>query len=145
MDPITTLGAVVGIVQHATTALSSKAAYTLGSAVPSASDLETFSPSLNDFSRLLKDGRTYCSDHIYLSAAKNIKKCVGRYVELDKPLGKYGGSGKWKIRVRFAYREKEMGKLMARLRDSKGALILIIWNLDVEMQLPGIVCLDSLE
>lgn len=146
MDPLTAIGAVASIVQLAQGALTlSKTLYSFGAAVASANDdiqlladdLKTFSQSLTLLSRLLEDSKSWYSDDIYLLTAKVIKDCAELYVKIDKVLVKLGCNGKstWKHRVKFVYREKEIRKLMKRLRDMKGTLATILMSLQVDLQL----------
>lgn len=146
MDPITAIGAVASVVQLAGAALSlSQTLYTLGSAVVSAGedvqaladDLKTFSQSLTLLSRLLEDSKSWYTDDIYLLTAKIIKDCSELYLKIDKVLIKLGGNGKstWKLRVKFVYKESQIRKLLARLRDMKGTLATILMSLQVDLQL----------
>jgi hypothetical protein len=146
MDPLSAIGAVASVVQLAGAALSlSKTLYSLGSDIGSASDdvhtladdLKTFSQSLILLSRLLEDSKSWYSDDIYLLTAKIIKDCAELYVKIDKILVELGGNGKstWKTRVKFVYKEGQIRKLLAWLRDMKGTLATILMSLQVDMQL----------
>ena len=86
---------------------------------------------------MLEDSKSWYTDDIYLLTAKIIKDCAELYVKIDKILMKLGSNGKsnWKMRVKFVYKERQIKKLLERLRDMKGTLATILMSLQVDLQL----------
>jgi hypothetical protein len=87
--------------------------------------------------RLLEDGKSWYSDDVYIITAKIIKDCKELYVKIDRILVKLGANGKmsWKLKVKFAYKEGQIRKLMKRLADMKGTLITVVLSLELDLEL----------
>ena len=135
------LGGIATIAQLATTVYSiSKTLYEVSSALSTAPsdiadlarDLETFSDELHLLSSLLngKDGRY--ADRVYRLTTKIIGDCASIRGKIDRIIGKLrkkskNGDGKGEInvwgKVKWLYEEREILKLLARLRDLKLSLM----------------------
>ncbi|KAF4625539.1 hypothetical protein G7Y89_g12629 [Cudoniella acicularis] len=86
-----------------------------------ARDLETFAEEPQLLYTLLDKEKPY-ADHIHRLTAKIIGDCATICMKVDRILGKMR-SGKVWARVRWIYKEKEIRKLLARLRDLKLSLM----------------------
>ncbi|KAG4430749.1 hypothetical protein IFR05_013770 [Cadophora sp. M221] len=130
MSGLEVVGSIASVVQLAGTVYAiSKTLYEVGDALSNAPadikdlarDLETFSEELHLLSSLL-DGRHRYSDRVYGLTAKIIGNCATICVKIDRILKKLRGESVW-ARVRWLYKEKEIMKLLTRLRDLKLSLM----------------------
>ncbi|QSZ34374.1 hypothetical protein DSL72_005966 [Monilinia vaccinii-corymbosi] len=128
------IGAIASIAQLAGTVYTiSKTLYEVGEALSNAPsdikdlarDLETFSDELHLLSTLLhgKDGRY--ADQVYRLTAKVIGDCATICTKIDRIIRKLQSGSVW-AKVRWLYKEKEIMKLLARLRDLKLSLMGIL-------------------
>src|SRR4051812_37928316 len=125
------VGSVAGIIQLASTVYSiSKTLYEVGDVLSNApgdirdlaGDLETFSQELNILSSLLDNKTSRYSEQVYRLTAKIIGDCATICVKIDKILRKLR-SGSVMARIKWLYKEKEILKLLTRLRDLKLSLM----------------------
>ncbi|PQE19556.1 hypothetical protein CJF31_00011420 [Rutstroemia sp. NJR-2017a BVV2] len=125
------IGGIASIAQLAGTVYTlSKTLYEVSESLSNASaeitdlarDLETFAEELNLLSTLLhgKDGRY--ADRIYRLTAKIIGDCATICLKIDRIIRKSRKGSVWG-RVKWLYKEKEILKLLARLRDLKLSLM----------------------
>ncbi|KAK6596123.1 fungal specific transcription factor [Botrytis cinerea] len=125
------IGGIASIAQLAGTVYTiSKTLYEVGEALSNAPsdikdlarDLETFSDELHLLSTLLhgKDGRY--ADQVYRLTAKIIGDCATICTKIDRIIRKLR-SGSVLAKIKWLYKEKEIMKLLARLRDLKLSLM----------------------
>ncbi|KAJ8060189.1 hypothetical protein OCU04_010533 [Sclerotinia nivalis] len=125
------IGGIASIAQLAGTVYTiSKTLYEVGEALSNAPsdikdlarDLETFSDELHLLSTLLhgKDGRY--ADQVYRLTAKIIGDCATICTKIDRIIRKLRSGNMW-AKVKWLYKEKEIVKLLARLRDLKLSLM----------------------
>ncbi|TGO66932.1 hypothetical protein BOTNAR_0051g00120 [Botryotinia narcissicola] len=125
------IGGIASILQLAGTVYTiSKTLYEVGEALSNAPsdikdlarDLETFSDELHLLSTLLhgKDGRY--ADQVYRLTAKIIGDCATICTKIDRIIRKLRG-GSVLAKIKWLYKEKEIMKLLARLRDLKLSLM----------------------
>lgn len=125
------IGGIASIAQLAGTVYTiSKTLYEVGEALSNAPsdikdlarDLETFADELHLLSTLLhgKDGRY--ADRVYRLTAKIIGDCATICTKIDRIIGKLRSGSVW-AKVKWLYKEKEIMKLLARLRDLKLSLM----------------------
>ncbi|KAI9641769.1 hypothetical protein NHQ30_009626 [Ciborinia camelliae] len=125
------IGGIASIAQLAATVYTiSKTLYEVGEALSNAPsdikdlarDLETFSDELHLLSTLLhgKDGRY--ADQVYRLTAKIIGDCATICTKIDRVIRKLRSGSFWG-KVKWLYKEKEIMKLLARLRDLKLSLM----------------------
>lgn len=125
------IGGIASILQLAGTVYTiSKTLYEVGEALSNAPsdikdlarDLETFSDELHLLSTLLhgKDGRY--ADQVYRLTAKIIGDCATICTKIDRIIRKLR-SGSVLAKIKWLYKEKEIMKLLARLRDLKLSLM----------------------
>ncbi|EPE26176.1 hypothetical protein GLAREA_02088 [Glarea lozoyensis ATCC 20868] len=144
MDPLSIVGVAASVLTLADTAFKlSKTLYSLSSELSSAADdvkeladdLEDFSSSLKHLSKLLNDSRSWFSDEIRHLTTKIIQKCSKLYEQIDKMLIKLGSKEKstWKMKVKFVYKDAQIGKLMKRLQSMKSTLATILMSLQIEL------------
>ncbi|ESZ91527.1 hypothetical protein SBOR_8098 [Sclerotinia borealis F-4128] len=125
------IGGIASIAQLAGTVYTiSKTIYEVGEALSNAPsdikdlarDLETFSDELHLLSTLLhgKDGRY--ADQVYRLTAKIIGDCATICAKIDRIIRKLRSGTVW-TKVKWLYKEKEIMKLLARLRDLKLSLM----------------------
>ncbi|KAF5872502.1 putative binuclear zinc transcription factor protein [Botrytis fragariae] len=125
------IGGIASILQLAGTVYTiSKTLYEVGEALSNAPsdikdlarDLETFSEELRLLSTLLhgKDGRY--ADQVYRLTAKIIGDCATICTKIDRIIRKLR-SGSVLAKIKWLYKEKEIMKLLARLRDLKLSLM----------------------
>ncbi|KAF7947724.1 hypothetical protein EAE96_008804 [Botrytis aclada] len=125
------IGGIASIIQLAGTVYTiSKTLYEVGEALSNAPsdikdlarDLETFSDELHLLSTLLhgKDGRY--ADQVYRLTAKIIGDCATICTKIDRNIRKLR-SGSVLAKIKWLYKEKEIMKLLARLRDLKLSLM----------------------
>lgn len=125
------IGGIASIAQLAGTVYTiSKTLYEVGEALSNAPsdikdlarDLETFSDELHLLSTLLhgKDGRY--ADQVYRLTAKIIGDCATICTKIDRIIRKLRSGSVW-AKVKWLYKEKEIMKLLARLRDLKLSLM----------------------
>ncbi|PQE32102.1 hypothetical protein CJF32_00001691 [Rutstroemia sp. NJR-2017a WRK4] len=125
------IGGIASIAQLAGTVYTlSKTLYEVSESLSNASaeitdlarDLETFAEELNLLSTLLhgKDGRY--ADRIYRLTAKIIGDCATICLKIDRIIRKCRRDSVWG-KVKWLYKEKEILKLLARLRDLKLSLM----------------------
>jgi hypothetical protein len=125
------IGGIASIAQLAGTVYTlSKTLYEVSESLSNASaeitdlarDLETFAEELNLLSTLLhgKDGRY--ADRIYRLTAKIIGDCATICLKIDRIIRKSRRGSVWG-KVKWLYKEKEILKLLARLRDLKLSLM----------------------
>lgn len=131
MSGLEVIGSVASVLQLAATVYSiSKTLYEVGDALSNAPsdikdlarDLETFSEELHLLSSLLSDETHRYSDRVYRLTAKIIGDCASICVKIDRILRKLR-SGSFVARVKWVFKEKEIMKLLARLRDLKLSLM----------------------
>ncbi|KAH9208894.1 hypothetical protein DL95DRAFT_449616 [Leptodontidium sp. 2 PMI_412] len=131
MSGLEVIGSVASVLQLAATVYSiSKTLYEVGDALSNAPsdikdlarDLETFSEELHLLSSLLSDQTHRYSDRVYRLTAKIIGDCASICVKIDRILRKLR-SGSFVARVKWVFKEKEIMKLLARLRDLKLSLM----------------------
>jgi hypothetical protein len=107
----------------------SKTLYEVGNALSNAPsdiqdlarDLETFSEELRLLSTFLDQKKGY-ADQIHRLTAKIIGDCAKICVKIDRILQKLRNGRVW-ARVKWLYKEKEIKRLLARLRDLKLCLM----------------------
>ncbi|KAF7872724.1 uncharacterized protein EAF02_008795 [Botrytis sinoallii] len=144
------IGGIASILQLAGTVYTiSKTLYEVGEALSNAPsdikdlarDLETFSDELHLLSTLLhgKDGRY--ADQVYRLTAKIIGDCATICMKIDRIIRKLR-SGSVLAKIKWLYKEKEIMKLLARLRDLKLSLM---GTLSVLSALRADNMMDSLE
>lgn len=125
------IGGIASIAQLAGTIYTiSKTLYEVGEALSNAPsdikdlarDLETFSDELHLLSTLLhgKDGRY--ADQVYRLTAKIIGDSATICTKIDRIIRKLKSGNMW-AKVKWLYKEKEIMKLLARLRDLKLSLM----------------------
>ncbi|CAD6446382.1 4b0c5c29-b53a-4a42-a15f-3a191b5f48cd [Sclerotinia trifoliorum] len=125
------IGGIASIAQLAGTVYTiSKTLYEVGEALSNAPsdindlarDLETFSDELHLLSTLLhgKDGRY--ADQVYRLTAKIIGDCATICTKIDRIIRRLKSGNMW-AKVKWLYKEKEIMKLLARLRDLKLSLM----------------------
>jgi hypothetical protein len=131
MSGLDVLGSVASVLQLAATVYSiSKTLYEVGDALSNAPsdikdlarDLETFSEELHLLSTLLDGRNSRYSDRVYKLTAKIIGDCATICQKIDRVLKKLRSGGLWS-RVKWVYKEKEILKLLTRLRDLKLSLM----------------------
>jgi hypothetical protein len=131
MSGLEVVGSIASVLQLAATVYSiSKTLYEVGDALSNAPsdikdlarDLETFSEELHLLSSLLSDKTHRYSDRVYRLTAKIIGDCASICVKIDRILRKLR-SGSFLARVKWVFKEKEIMKLLARLRDLKLSLM----------------------
>jgi hypothetical protein len=131
MSGLEVIGGIASIVQLATTVYTiSKTLYEVGEALSNAPsdikdlarDLETFSEELHLYSSLLNEKNGRYGDRIYRLTAKIIGDCATICAKIDRILKKLRDSTVW-ARVKWLYKEKEIRKLLARLRHLKLSLM----------------------
>ena len=131
MSGLEVVGSVASVLQLAGTVYSiSKTLYEVGDALSNAPsdikdlarDLETFAEELHLLSSLLDDKTHRYSDQLYRLTAKIIGDCASICVKIDRILRKLR-SGSFLARVKWVFKEKEIMKLLARLRDLKLSLM----------------------
>ncbi|KAG0645974.1 Sterol uptake control 2 [Hyphodiscus hymeniophilus] len=131
MSGLEVIGSVASVLQLAATVYSiSKTLYEVGDALSNAPsdikdlarDLETFSEELHLLSSLLSDKTHHYSDRVYQLTAKIIGDCASICVKIDRILRKLR-CGSFLARVKWVFKEKEIMKLLARLRDLKLSLM----------------------
>jgi hypothetical protein len=131
MSGLDIIGGIASIAQLAATVYTiSKTLYEVGEALSNAPsdikdlarDLETFSQELHLLSSLLQGRNEKYADQVYRLTAKIIGDCASICVKIDRILRKLR-SGTFLARVKWLYKEKEIMKLLARLRDLKLSLM----------------------
>jgi hypothetical protein len=131
MSGLEVIGSVASVLQLAATVYAiSKTLYEVGDALSNAPsdikdlarDLETFAEELHLLSALLDDKTHRYSDRVYKLTAKIIGDCASICVKIDRILRKLR-SGSFLARVKWVFKEKEIMKLLARLRDLKLSLM----------------------
>lgn len=131
MSGLEVLGSVASVVQLAATVYSiSKTLYEVGDALSNAPsdikdlarDLETFSEELHLLSTLLDGKNNRYSDRVYKLTAKIIGDCATICQKIDRVLKKLRSGSFWS-KVKWVYKEKEVLKLLTRLRDLKLSLM----------------------
>jgi hypothetical protein len=131
MSGLEVIGGIASIVQLATTVYTiSKTLYEVGEALSNAPsdikdlarDLETFSEELHLYSSLLNEKNGRYGDRIYRLTAKIIGDCATICAKIDRILRKLRSRTVW-ARVKWLYKEKEILKLLARLRHLKLSLM----------------------
>jgi len=133
MSGLEIVGAVASITQLASTIYSiSKTLYEVSDALSNAPsdikdlarDLEIFSEELRLFSclRVFESKNNRYSDQVYKLTAKIIGDCATICVKIDRILRKLRSGSVW-ARVKWLYKEKEIMKLLTRLRDLKLSLL----------------------
>lgn len=131
MSGLEVIGSVASVLQLAGTVYSiSKTLYEVGDALSNAPsdikdlarDLETFSEELHLLSGLLDDKTHRYSDRVYRLTAKIIGDCASICVKIDRILKKLR-SKSFLARVKWVFKEKEIMKLLGRLRDLKLSLM----------------------
>jgi len=103
-------------------------------------DLETFVEELQLLYTLLDKEKPY-ADQIHRITFKTIGECATICIKVDRVLGKMR-SGKVLAKSRWIYKEKEIRKLLARLRDLKLSLMSTLSFMNV---LKADLMIDSLE
>jgi len=125
------IGSVASVAQLASTVFKiSKTLYEVGDALSNAPidikdlarDLETFAEELNLLSSLLDNKTSRYSEQVHRLTAKIIGDCATICVKIDKILRKLR-SGSVLARIKWLYKEKEIMKLLTRLRDLKLSLM----------------------
>jgi hypothetical protein len=131
MSGLDTIGGIASIAQLAATVYTiSKTLYEAGEALSNAPsdikdlarDLETFSQELYLLSSLLQGRNEKYADQVYRLTAKIIGDCASICVKIDRILRKLR-SGTFLARIKWLYKEKEIMRLLARLRDLKLSLM----------------------
>lgn len=126
MSGLEVVGSIASVIQLAGAVYAiSKTLYEVGDALSNAPsdikglarDLETFSEELHLLSSLL-DGKHRYSDRVYSLTVKIIGDCATICVKIDRILKKLRSGIVW-ARVKWLYKEKEIMKLLTRLRDLK--------------------------
>ncbi|KAE8451648.1 hypothetical protein EG329_003105 [Mollisiaceae sp. DMI_Dod_QoI] len=139
MSGLEVIGSVASVLQLAATVYSiSKTLYEVNGALSNAPsdikdlarDLETFSDELRLLSALLDEKNSPYSDTVYKLTAKIIGDCATICQKIDRVLKKLRSGSVWS-RVKWLYKEKEIMKLLARLRDLKVSLLSILFMLGV--------------
>ncbi|KAH8797255.1 hypothetical protein F5884DRAFT_864402 [Xylogone sp. PMI_703] len=134
MSGLEVIGSIASVAQLAATVYSiSKTLYEVADALSNASanikdlahDLETFSEELQLLSTLLDAKNNRYSDSVYRLTAKIIGDCATICVKIDGILRKLRSGSVW-ARMKWLYKEKEVMKLLARLRDLKLSLMGIL-------------------
>jgi hypothetical protein len=132
MSGLEIVGSIASVAQLAGTVYTiSKTLYEVGNALSNApsdikdlaGDLERFSEELHLYARLL-DKKHY-DDQFHRLTAKIIGECATICTKIDRVLRKLR-SGKLWARVKWLYKEKEILKLLTRLRDLKFSLLSVL-------------------
>lgn len=132
MSGLEVVGSIASVAQLAGTVYSiSKTLYEVGNALSNApsdikdlaGDLERFSEELHLYARLL-DKKHY-DDQFHRLTAKIIGECATICTKIDRVLRKLRSGSVW-ARVKWLYKEKEIVKLLTRLRDLKFSLLSIL-------------------
>ncbi|KUJ16593.1 uncharacterized protein LY89DRAFT_734689 [Mollisia scopiformis] len=131
MSGLEVVGSVASVIRLAAAVYSiSKTLYEVGDALSNAPsdikdlarDLETFSEELHLLSTLLDLKNSRYSDAVYRLIAKIIGDCATICQKIDRVLKKLRTTSFWS-KVKWVYKEKEIMKLLARLRDLKLSLM----------------------
>ncbi|KUJ12572.1 uncharacterized protein LY89DRAFT_673527 [Mollisia scopiformis] len=139
MSGLEVIGSVASVLQLAATIYSiSKTLYEVGDALSNASsdikdlagDLETFSQELELLSTLLDGKSTHYSDQVYRLTAKIIGDCAMICEKINRVLKKLRSRSVW-AKMKWLYKEKEIEKLRARLRDLKLSLMIILSHFSI--------------
>ncbi|RDW74872.1 hypothetical protein BP6252_06014 [Coleophoma cylindrospora] len=134
MSGLEIVGAVASIAQLAGTVYAiSKTLYEVSDALSNAPsdiqdlahDLETFSQELNLLYKLLENKNSRYSDEVHRLMAKIIGDCATVCVKIDKILRKLR-TGSVMARIKWVFKEKEIVKLLSRLRDLKLSLLHVL-------------------
>lgn len=131
MAGLEVLGAVAGVAQLAATVISiSKQLYEVSNALSNAPsdikdlahDLEMFHDDLIFYADLVNARNAHYSKHFSRFTAKIIGRCAEICLKIDKVLKKLRSGSLW-AKVKWIYKEKEIVKLLAKLRDLQLSLI----------------------
>jgi len=131
MSGLEVVGAVASIMQLAQVVYEiSKSLYEVGTALASASseildlaqDLEIFSDELRLHKTLVNAANRCYSDEVNRLTAKIIGRCATICGKIDRILKKLRTGGIY-AKIRWLYKEKEIKKLLERLRDLKLSLL----------------------
>lgn len=134
MSGLEIVGAVASIAQLAATVYGiSKTLYEVSDALSNAPsdiqdlarDLETFSQELNLLYKLLGNKNSRYSDEVHRLMAKIIGDCAMICVKIDTILRKLR-TGSVMARIKWVFKEKEIVKLLTRLRDLKLSLLHVL-------------------
>ena len=132
MSGLEIVGSIASVAQLAGTVYAiSKTLYEVGNALSNApsdikdlaGDLENFSEELHLYARLL-DKKHY-DDQFHRLTARIIGECATICTKIDRVLRKLRSGSVW-ARVKWLYKEKEIVKLLTRLRDLKFSLLSIL-------------------
>lgn len=132
MSGLEVVGSIASVAQLAGTVYSiSKTLYEVSNALSNApsdikdlaGDLERFSEELHLYARLL-DKKHY-DDHFHRLTANIIGECATICTKIDRVLRKLRTGSVW-ARVKWLYKEKEIVKLLTRLRDLKFSLLSVL-------------------
>jgi hypothetical protein len=131
MSGLEVVGAIASVVQLAEVVISiSKQLYEVANALSNAPsdikdlahDLEMFHDDLILYADLVNARNTSYSKHFSRFTAKIIGRCAEICVKIDKILKKLRSGSFW-AKVKWIYKEKEIVKLLAKLRDLKLSLM----------------------
>jgi hypothetical protein len=131
MSGLEVVGAIASVVQLAEVVISiSKQLYEVANALSNAPsdikdlahDLEMFHDDLILYADLVHARNTSYSKHFSRFTAKIIGRCAEICVKIDKILKKLRSGSFW-AKVKWIYKEKEIVKLQAKLRDLKLSLM----------------------
>jgi hypothetical protein len=134
MSGLEIVGVVASIAQLAATVYGiSKTLYEVSDALSNAPsdiqdlarDLETFSQELNLLYKLLENKNSRYSDEVHRLMAKIIGDCATICVKIDTILRKLR-TGSVMARIKWVFKEKEVVKLLTRLRDLKLSLLHVL-------------------